>query len=160
MFDEDPAAEGGQDVGIDNARSPAPDAAPEDNPEPDALSGDVDIKSGTGDPDLAYPEQVDGLVDRVEADGPVDILVNNAGLDEVGCFPATPAERLATILQVNLAAPMALCRQAIPRMLERGGGHLVNVSSLAGDPDPRPDDGGLATRPVHEHRTPWEPPPS
>ena len=57
MFDEDPAAEGGEDVGVDNARSPAPDAAPEDNPEPDALSGDVDIKSGTGDPDLAYPEQ-------------------------------------------------------------------------------------------------------
>ena len=56
-FDEDPAAEGGEDVGTDNARSPAPDAAPEDNPEPDALAGDVDIKSGTGDPDLAYPEQ-------------------------------------------------------------------------------------------------------
>jgi len=37
-------------------RSPAPDAAPEDNPEPDALK-DADIKSGTGDPDLAYPEQ-------------------------------------------------------------------------------------------------------
>jgi len=57
MFDEDPAAEGGEEVGVDNARSPAPDAAPEDNPDPDALSGDVDIKSGTGDPDLAYPEQ-------------------------------------------------------------------------------------------------------
>jgi hypothetical protein len=57
MFDEDPATEGGEEVGVDNARSPAPDAAPEDNPEPDALSGDVDIKSGTGDPDLAYPEQ-------------------------------------------------------------------------------------------------------
>ena len=48
MFDEDPAAEGGEDVGVDNARSPAPDAAPEDNPEPDALAGDVDITSGTG----------------------------------------------------------------------------------------------------------------
>lgn len=57
MFDEDPAAEGGEEVGVDNARSPAPDAAPEDNPEPDALSGDVDIKSGTGDADLAHPQQ-------------------------------------------------------------------------------------------------------
>jgi hypothetical protein len=57
MFDEDPAAEGGEEVGIDNARSPAPDAAPEDDPAPDALSGDVEIKSGTGDPELAYPEQ-------------------------------------------------------------------------------------------------------
>jgi hypothetical protein len=57
MFDEDPASEGGEQVGIDNARSPAPDAAPEDNPEPDALSGDTEIKSGTGDPEMAYPEQ-------------------------------------------------------------------------------------------------------
>jgi hypothetical protein len=40
----------------DNARSPAPDAAPEDNPAPDALK-DADIKSGTGDPEMAYPEQ-------------------------------------------------------------------------------------------------------
>ncbi|MDX6704311.1 MAG: hypothetical protein QOK16_1882 [Solirubrobacteraceae bacterium] len=40
----------------DNARSPAPDAAPEDNPEPDALK-DVDITSGKGDPDEAQPEQ-------------------------------------------------------------------------------------------------------
>jgi hypothetical protein len=38
MFDEE----------LDEHRSPAPDAAPEDNPEPDALK-DVDIKSGTGD---------------------------------------------------------------------------------------------------------------
>lgn len=48
MFDDDPRAEGDEAVGVENARSPAPDAAPEDNPEPDALSGDVDIKSGTG----------------------------------------------------------------------------------------------------------------
>ncbi len=48
MFDEDPAAEGSEAVGVDNARSPAPDAAPEDNPEPDALSQDDDITSGTG----------------------------------------------------------------------------------------------------------------
>ena len=48
MFDEDPAAEGSHtDVDTDNARSPAPDAAPEDNPEPDALAGDVEITRGT-----------------------------------------------------------------------------------------------------------------
>lgn len=44
------------DETTDTARSPAPDAAPEDNPEPDALK-DVDITSGTGDPPEASPEQ-------------------------------------------------------------------------------------------------------
>ena len=48
MAEKDPSTEGGEEVGIDNARSPAPDAAPEDNPQPDALAGDVEITSGTG----------------------------------------------------------------------------------------------------------------
>ena len=43
----DPTTDGGEQVGVGNHRSPAPDAAPEDNPEPDALAGDVDITSGT-----------------------------------------------------------------------------------------------------------------
>ncbi len=41
---------------LDDHRSPAPDAAPEDNPQPDALK-DADITSGTGDPPEAKPEQ-------------------------------------------------------------------------------------------------------
>jgi short-subunit dehydrogenase len=82
--------------------------------------------------DLSDPAQVDGLFARVEEDGPVDVLVNNAGLDEVGWFPEMAFDRLAAAVQVNLTTPMALCRQAIPLMLERGRGHLVNVSSLAG----------------------------
>jgi len=60
MFDEDPAAEGGEEVGVDNARSPAPDAAPEDNPEPDALAGDVDITSGTASGEPASDDQRSG----------------------------------------------------------------------------------------------------
>jgi hypothetical protein len=60
MFDDDPASEGGEEVGTDNARSPAPDAAPESNPEPDALSGDVDIKSGTEGGEAAGDDQRSG----------------------------------------------------------------------------------------------------
>jgi short-subunit dehydrogenase len=82
--------------------------------------------------DLTDPDQVEALIVRVEADGPVDVLVNNAGLDEKGWFPDTSPERVAAILQVNLATPMALCRQAIPLMVARGRGHIVNVSSLSG----------------------------
>jgi short-subunit dehydrogenase len=89
---------------------------------------------GTAHPtDLSDPDQVDGLVGRVEADGgPVDILVNNAGVDAAGWFPDATHTELTQLMQVNLLAPMSLCRQAIPGMLERGGGHLVNISSLSG----------------------------
>jgi hypothetical protein len=60
MFDDDPRSEGGEDVGTDNARSPAPDAAPESNPQPDALAGDVDITSGTASGESAGDDQRSG----------------------------------------------------------------------------------------------------
>ncbi|WP_029111046.1 SDR family NAD(P)-dependent oxidoreductase [Mycobacterium sp. URHD0025] len=79
--------------------------------------------------DLTDPAAVEALLDQVEADGPVDILVNNAGIDRVGLFPDASAADVQNLLQVNLAAPLELCRQAMPRMVRRGRGHIVNVSS-------------------------------
>jgi short-subunit dehydrogenase len=96
----------------------------------DALASEL---GGTAHPaDLLDPEQLGRLVHRVEDEaGPVDVLVNNAGLLEAATLWATDAERLAAQVQLNLTAPLELCRQVIPRMLRRGGGHLVNVASLA-----------------------------
>jgi short-subunit dehydrogenase len=64
--------------------------------------------------------------------GPVDILVNNAGLEYGGSFVSLPPEELQAIVQVNLVATMDLTRIALPGMLGRGRGHVVNVASLAG----------------------------
>jgi len=80
--------------------------------------------------DLTDPEAVNALVDRLEADGPVDVLINNAGLDCVRLLPDTSAQEMRDLLQVNLMAPMELCRQLMPLMLRRGRGHIVNVSSM------------------------------
>jgi short-subunit dehydrogenase len=80
--------------------------------------------------DLTDPAAVEALIDRVEADGPIDVLVNNAGLDSVCLFADTSAQQVRDLLQVNLAAPMELCRQVMPRMVSRGRGHIVNVSSM------------------------------
>ena len=80
--------------------------------------------------DLTDPEAVGALLDRVEADGPVDVLINNAGIDRVGRFPEASAQEVRDVLQVNLNAPMELCRQLMPRLLSRGRGHIVNVSSM------------------------------
>ncbi|MDX6199452.1 MAG: uncharacterized protein QOJ79_2603 [Actinomycetota bacterium] len=82
--------------------------------------------------DLAELSRLPSLVEQVEADGPVDVLINNAGVSHVGWFlDRTPAE-IDQILTVNLLAPVHLCRQLLPRMLERGRGHVVNISSMAG----------------------------
>jgi len=88
---------------------------------------------GTAHPcDLSDREQVRGLIDRVEADGgAIDVLVNNAGVDNVAPLEAVSEEQVATTIQVNLITPLDLCRQVLPRMIERRSGHIVNVSSLA-----------------------------
>src|SRR5690625_2092685 len=80
--------------------------------------------------DLSDPAAVEALIDRVEADGPLDMLVNNAGLDHVGLLPDASAQSVRDVLQVNLIAPMELCRQLMPRLVARGRGHIVNVSSM------------------------------
>ncbi len=88
---------------------------------------------GTAHPaDLGDPKQVATLVNRIEDEaGPIDVLVNNAGIDLAAAFWDHTADEVAAIVQLNLTTPMELCRQVIPRMLHRGRGHIVNISSLA-----------------------------
>ena len=83
--------------------------------------------------DLSDPTQVATLIQRVEDEaGPIDVLVNNAGVGPTENFANASNDHLRHITEVNYLAPAELCRQAIPRMLGRGGGHIVNVSSMAG----------------------------
>ncbi|MBV9318949.1 MAG: SDR family NAD(P)-dependent oxidoreductase [Mycobacterium sp.] len=95
-----------------------------------ALAADL---GGTAHPaDLSDPTQVSTLLNQVEEEaGPVDVLVNNAGIGTPADFAIASSDHLRQITEVNYLAPAELCRQAIPRMLGRGGGHIVNVSSMA-----------------------------
>lgn len=88
---------------------------------------------GTAHPcDLMDREQVIGLADRVEREaGPVDVLVNNAGVSHVKHMLDNTAEEIEQIIQTNLVAPIQVTRQLVPRWIERGGGHVVNMSSIA-----------------------------
>lgn len=84
--------------------------------------------------DLLDPAALDGLVARVEeaAGAPVDVLVNNAGIDLTQGLLDYSRQELERISDLNLVVPMELSRQVVPGMVERGRGHIVNMSSLAG----------------------------
>ena len=74
-----------------------------------------------------------GVVEaRLEAAEPaVDLLVNNAGFGTYGKFAQLPREAEAREIRLNVLAVMQLSHAALPAMVERGKGGIINVSSLA-----------------------------
>ncbi|TPW14505.1 MAG: short-chain dehydrogenase [Acidimicrobiaceae bacterium] len=83
--------------------------------------------------DLLDPAQVDRLISEVEhRAGPIDVLVNNAGVENDKWLHRESVDRLRDVVRLNLEAPIVLTRGVLPGMLERGRGHLVFTSSLAG----------------------------
>jgi NAD(P)-dependent dehydrogenase (short-subunit alcohol dehydrogenase family) len=84
--------------------------------------------------DLSDPSAPEAIVAAVASRfGPIDILVNNAAR---GIY--LPIERWTTtgvqrVFQVNALSPFALCRLVIPEMKQRGGGAIVNVSSIVAE---------------------------
>ncbi|MGI9621715.1 MAG: SDR family NAD(P)-dependent oxidoreductase, partial [Acidimicrobiales bacterium] len=95
----------------------------------EALADELDGDAYTVD--LADPVQVTGFIDRVEADGALDVLVNNAGIDEWAFIDEMSEERIDNLLSLNLATPLKLTQQVLPGMIERGQGHIVQISSMA-----------------------------
>jgi short-subunit dehydrogenase len=82
--------------------------------------------------DLAEPGAVDQLVADATAAGPIDLLVANAALPGSGRLEDFSQEEVARAVRVNLEAPILLAHALVPAMSERGSGHVVFISSIAG----------------------------
>ena len=67
-----------------------------------------------------------------DALGGVDVLVNNAAIPKRRAVTALDPDDVEAVMRVNFFAPMRMTLAVLPRMLERGGGTIVNVSSVGG----------------------------
>ena len=67
----------------------------------------------------------------VEASGRVDVLVNSAGISHIGTLLSTEEADLDRVYRVNVRGTYLTCRAAVKRMLDHGGGAIVNLASIA-----------------------------
>lgn len=83
-----------------------------------------------------------GVKQTVDRFGRLDIIVNNAAILVPGSIEAIQPRHIDLIWQVDLRGPILLIREAIPHIRAAGGGHIINVSSIAGvfpGPGPYPE---------------------
>ena len=81
--------------------------------------------------DLADEEALVSFMGTLEAD--LGLIICNAAYSAVGGFLETPAEQLKQIIGVNVTAPLLITRLLAPRLLTRGRGGVILMSSLAGN---------------------------
>ncbi len=83
--------------------------------------------------DMSKPSEIEAMIAYAEKTfGSVDILVNNAGIQYVARIENFPVERWDAVIAINLSSAFHATRVALPGMLARNWGRIINVASVHG----------------------------
>jgi NAD(P)-dependent dehydrogenase (short-subunit alcohol dehydrogenase family) len=131
---------GGRGIGADIARSLAKEGATvavsaRTESEVAKVVEEIVAAGGSGQyfiADLSQADQAPALVSRVEgALGPIDFLINNAGVASSAPVLRVSLEEWNRIFAINVTATFLCTQAALPKMIARGSGRIVNIASVA-----------------------------
>ncbi len=81
--------------------------------------------------DLSNQADLQQLVDKITILNSLELVVNNAGFGVPGLFVETDAEAILTMVNVHVVATVRVTRAALPGMIQRGRGYIIQVSSTS-----------------------------
>jgi 3-hydroxybutyrate dehydrogenase len=100
---------------------------------PKAEVAALGVQVGYHGADMSKPAEIEAMIQYAAATfGRVDILVNNAGIQFVSPIEEFPVEKWDAIIAINLTSAFHTTRLALPGMLKKGWGRIVNVASAHG----------------------------
>lgn len=104
-----------------------------DRKKAEELVGELGDDCWSAEADVRQEEDVAAVVNEaVERWGHIDVVVNNAGSELNKTYDQTTVEEWDRVLDTDLKGPWLVCKHAVPHMVERGSGSVINVSSLNG----------------------------
>jgi len=83
--------------------------------------------------DVTNSESITNCVSALVAiEDTIDVLINNAGVGITGPIEETPINEVKNAFSTNLYGPIEMTNTVLPIMRKQGGGHIINVTSIAG----------------------------
>ena len=84
--------------------------------------------------DISIPEDIERMFAQTEAElGAADVLVNNAGISHIGLLQDMSYDEILRHAQVNLLGAIYCSKRAIPEMVHKKSGSIINLSSMWGE---------------------------
>jgi 3-hydroxybutyrate dehydrogenase len=83
--------------------------------------------------DMSKPDEIAAMVKKAQGDlGSLDILINNAGIQHVASIQDFPVDKWDAVIAINLSASFHTIRAALPGMLKKNWGRIINIASAHG----------------------------
>jgi 3-hydroxybutyrate dehydrogenase len=97
------------------------------------LESEFKIRAIYSAADMSKPAEIEAMIkEATKKLGSVDILVNNAGIQHVAPIQDFPPEKWDAVIAINLSSAFHSIRVALPQMLHRNWGRIINVASAHG----------------------------
>ena len=97
------------------------------------LADEFKVKAIYASADMSKPDEIYSMVKKALAElGRIDVLVNNAGIQHVAPIQDFPIDRWDAVIAINLSASFHTVRAALPQMLKRNWGRIINIASAHG----------------------------